>query len=284
MKNLKDFLKELNEVLNVNEIEGFISAENLNEVEISEEGQEKIKGALENLMTVDGAKNNADLKKYFKEQLYPSITGEVLGNTDTELGKLVKQIFPDDYDKFKEMEMTKDKVKWLVNNIPNALKSDDKSKEKIQTLQSELEKVNSELAQTNEQKEKEIESLKSEFYNTQIKGEFNRYLLSKEWAEPYSKDGVKKALINEVYNEVNGEAVLRYEDDGKIGVYQKDNPELKYTRKGKPVEFNDLVDPKVDDYLKKSGEKPTEKPKLDLGSNRDKPIEKPNFFSQRMNN
>lgn len=266
---LSDFLRLLNDTFNSNELEALAGSGDIQNIEVTDELAESVKEKAASFLTLEAAKNNPELEKHFKTKNFSTLKGELLGNVDTGIQGIVKDLLGED--KIAELdtiEKTKDKVKWLGEEFKKVVaekSNDEKMKKLVNDYKLQVEKANQEIEKTRKEKDEEVSKFREEFNSKLLNKEFHRYINDNyQLAEPYAKNPtIKKALYNEFMKNVADKANLLLDDEGNILVRQKDNPDMDYFINGsKKGELKDLLDPAVKDYLKVS-----EPPKTSNGQN-----------------
>lgn len=243
--NLREFFDEVSKNI---EIEDRTFIDNIpDEVEIPENFKEAF---YSNYLTIDAAKNHSDINTYFK--------GKNLGSVDSQLKAFYKQ--NDMMDVYKELEAEGDtlvklkKTFEVLKDLKNGGKNDENTKElkkqyeqKFAELQQELEKRKDYVEPT------EIERLKQEMDSKLFGYNLNSILSRKQYGEGWEVDEVS-ILVNGKLNQLP--YTFKIENDVVVP-YEKENPELKAFKNGKPLTFEEIVNELTLKYEKKS-DKPQE--------------------------
>lgn len=255
MKKIKDFLKAINAILTIPEIDGWVAASDLNEVSISDEAAKTLGDTVKGLLTQEAAKNNSTLKAFFKKQIYESAKGELLGNVDTQLHTLTKSLYGEEaLAKIEPLEYTKEKFKVFqeIALEHQTKKADDKTKLMVEGLQKQLEKNQETHVRKLDEKQKELDKIKGGFEDRLTKAELKRRIVSKRFAEKYNEDDFKDVLTETALGKITKEAVIRLDDSGGLRIYDPENPEMKLYIDGSEITADTLIDKHIGKYLAKS--------------------------------
>lgn len=222
-----------------------IEAEDITKVTFEDNEFTAVQSAISQLLTPDAALNNPELIAKYRESINPQIKKDVYGTVENELkevaGKLGLQ--------FEGGEQVKDMLKKLKEYQPPKPKAEGD----IAKYQQEIDMLNKQVAKVREEKEREINSLKTEFENTRRDQVISAALGKYKLAEPYEKDLVKKGIFETVKNQLYGSAVVKVNENNEIELYQKDMPDkFIYTEANKRMTFDDFVTPLMQDFVKKS--------------------------------
>ena len=257
MGKLKDLLLDISKKFDNNELISLAGASSVAEIEIEDDTLSDIKTKIDSLMSVDAAKNNTDLDKFFKDKNYSTIKDELLGNIDTDITSTVKSLLGDDaVEKLKEKEFTGDKIKLFGELAKAALESKEPGDEKIKTINTELNKQIVELNKTNEKKDKDhIKELKKEklgYTNTLIEKEFDAAFNKYNLGDKYEGDLFRNALKTDIRQKVSKVAKLTLSEDGQVIPRNPEDDGLElFVNGNKKVEnLGDLMDPLMKDHIK----------------------------------
>ena len=266
MPKLKDFLLDINNTLQNNEIEALAGASALAEIEVTDDLLTDAKTKLSSLLTVDAAKNNPDLETHFKKKNYGTIKGELLGNIDSDLLSSAKTLFGEDSaDQFKDIEFTGDKIKKFAELTKTVIEKNgggsDELKKLNQSLNEQVNALNNEILKREKDAEKQLKKEGEKYTNLIIDKEFdanfNAYPLGDKYKEPLFRN----ALRNDIKQKVTGIAKLTLSEDGKVIPRNPENAGLELFQGNKKIEsLKDLLDPFMKDHLKVTqgpGEKST---------------------------
>jgi hypothetical protein len=261
-KKIKDFLKVLNAKLGIPEIDGWIAASDLNAVEISKEAATELEDSVKELLTPEAAKNNPGLKSYFKQNLTSSIKGEMLGNVDTQLHTITGNLFGDEARaEIEEIEFTKDKFRLFEEKLSDHQfkKADDKTKLQIEGMKNQLEKNQAAYKKKEDALIAEMTKLKSGMNEKLTHAEISRRIGSKQFAEKYNEEDMKSILMQTAISRINKEAIVKMNDKGELGTFDKDDPSMQYYIDGIEQTVDNLIDKHIGKYLAKSEPKRTKK-------------------------
>ena len=223
--------------------------------------EEVVSAIKSNLITPDSAKNNPDVAKHFK--------GQYLGTVNRELEKFLKDTGIDE-GKVGELNNEPDTLKRLragMSVYAEHLKNtpDKKVSEKEKELAEKLNSLQAQLSETQSTWQQKLSAKEQEFENERVNFAVNSKLNSYQFSEAYPVEDVK-LLIGSKLN--NSPYVFKRNGD-KVGVFQKDNPELEAYDGTKKLELDDVLNKFVEPYLKKSN--PTEKKDKFVHDTRKKP-------------
>ncbi len=257
MALLKDFLLDINKTLSIPGLEALSGAADIATIEIDDETVNQTATKLNSFMSIDAAKNNTDLDKFFKQKHYSTIKGELLGNIDTDLMNSAKAILGDDAaDQFKEIEFTGDKIKKFTELAKIQIESKDGGDEKIKLLNTNLNKqiADGKLASDKSAKdhEKELEKLISGHNTDLIDKEFdlaiNQYTLGEKYtSEPW----MKSSLHDKIRSEVKEITKLTLSEDKKVIPKNPDDVTMDLFVEGKPImTLKEVLNPLMKDFIK----------------------------------
>ena len=255
MKNVKEFLKAINKIVKIPEIDGWIAASDLDAVEISDEAATTISDSVKGLLTEDAAKNNSGLKTYFKQQLSDSIKGKMLGVVDTQLHTITKDLFGEEaLAKIQPLEFTAEKVKALHDIISEhqTLKADDKIKLQIRGLKDLLKKNEDIYNQKISDKDHEIQKINDGLSSKLTNAELLRRVSNEKLADKYNEDDMKSIITETTLKRINKDAVLKLDKNGGLLVFDPENPELKLYMDGAEMTADGLIKKHIGKYLAKS--------------------------------
>ena len=197
-----------------------------------------------NLITVDSARNNPDVAKHFK--------GQYLGTVNRELEKFLKDTGIDEQ-RVNELNSETDTLKRLragMNVYAEHLKNtpDKKVSEKEKELAEKLNQLQARLGETENTWQQKLSQKEQEFENERVKYAVDSQLSTFSFSEAYPIEDVK-LLVN---SKLQASPYIFKRNGNKIGVYQKDNPELEAFDGAKRLELSDVLGKFVEPYLKKS--------------------------------
>lgn len=266
MALLKDLLLDISKKFDNNELVSLAGASSIAEIEVGDETITDIKTKMGNLMSVDAAKNNIDLDKFFKTKHSGAIKGELLGNIDTDLMQSVKSILGEDsIDQFKEIEFTGDKIKKFAELAKIQIESKEGGDEKIKTLNINLNKqiADGKLLSEKDKKdhEKTINKLISGHNSDLIDKEFdlaiNQYTLGDKYT---TEDWMKKSLHTKIRDQVKSITKLTLSEDKRIVPKNLDDASMGLFVDGKEIKtLKDVLDPLMKDFIKVNNVDPNRK-------------------------
>lgn len=259
MATLSDHFKTIAKEIGLNEDDLKEFFEKLPEDEIPKEISDKF---ADTYMTLDAAKNNSEIVSHFKD----SLKGQYLGFVDNEIEKLLKKVELPNADKVKETKDTQEKLKMIVKSIDSFEKGQDieweeekkKLIDKVNELQGEIDKTKSDY-------EQKLKEQSQSFDSERVESLITNKLAQKKWADVYEPEDVQMIVRTKL---LNGNYVLKRKDDGSIGVFQKDNPELEAHEDNKKLTLDDLIDRESSKFVKKADTPREDEPVQGKPSNR----------------
>ena len=226
IKKLLEFIFKILQVDGEDILKDVKSNESAINDELAKKVQDAIKAKDSELLSMESAKNNPELKEHFRKEMFPSIKGEVLGNIDSSLSQAAKTLFGEEKAKALEQhEKTQDKVKEFITLSETILKSkfsEDEKKKLLENQQKQIEELQKANKEEVEKLRGEYEQKESEFHSALVKNQFAQMAKSQKWREPFQKESVQKALIDQLYGEVMRDAVPKLNDQGEIELYNSD--------------------------------------------------------------
>ncbi len=245
MAKIKDILKIVNEQISSNELSAALSASNLNDVEVTDEGFKEIKEQVEGLLTVEAAQTNPLVKKALAIQHKKTFLTEFEGKLKVLADKLGLD------SEFTKAEFLDDKISLLVSKLDE--KPDpSEDKEVLKKYKKDIAELNTQIIKLQEEKESEITAIKTGFETERVKNAFKSKLSNYKLADAYEKDLFKNTIFEKAFQEVSEKAILKFDDKGELVLLDKETPDKPYYIKNKPAGIDDLVAPIFQDYLKVS--------------------------------
>lgn len=255
-KKLKDILKLFNEQINSNEMSSLLSASNPAEVEITDEGYEEIKTQVEGLLTVESAQTNREVKK----ALYKLHEKTIKTDLEEKLSALAEKM--EAAEGYKSAKTVEEKIEFLTGELDNIKKPPaGADADTIKKYKSDIAELNQQISTLTEQKDSEINEIKTGFEKERLKNAFRSKLSGYKLADAYQKDRIKKSIFDDAFNEVSKKAVLKLNEDGEIQVFDPETPDKPLYIKNKPAGVDDLVSPILQDYIQVSDPNPPKDPK-----------------------
>jgi hypothetical protein len=246
----KELLKELSKRLNSNALSAAVGASNLLDVKFDDASWGEITTQLGGLLTKDAALADKEILESVKKSIFPQHKKTILEEFEGKLKPLASKFginvtganANEMFDVFAgEIEKKVTGQNPDADNLVQSLKAD---KEALASKLLEFE--------TNYVPKSELDNAQSAFKAKQLQKEFFLKTNSHQLADVYNDARIKKALINDIYNEITTTARLDFdEDESGIRVLQKDLDKELYVN-NKPVKFDDLIFEKLQPYLKKS--------------------------------
>lgn len=244
---LKQLLANIADKHNIknDELNALLGASSLNEIEVSDELNEQFNTALNSTFTIEAALNDSNIKKAYRDKLLPSMKKELLGETPKLLDAIAENF--EDSEAILKADSLPEKVTAIKDRMQSLLaskQSDEKSKEALKKYQDTIKELNDQIV-----------NQKSEYENklSQLEQDFTSKILQKELLSKASKfqlkydedvnDMIRKNAIEGLYQK----AVPRFDENGELKLFQKDNNDLEWYEENKKVT--------IDDYLNKSFQK-----------------------------
>ena len=225
--------------------------------ELNEEQAAAVTAALGNVVTVEAAKNSTALKEHFKKEMIGSLKGELLGNVDTALEQMTRDLFGDEkLVELKGIDFTKDRIKkvhdWYVDALKETKGVDEKLKGTVDNLKKQLETITKENEEKLKLKDEIIRTKEQEFTGKLLKGQILQMASKYELAEPYRDDLVRGAILETMWNKLNSEATIKFSEQGEIELKQKEDANLDVYKDNKKLGVKDLIEPFLSPYIKKA--------------------------------
>ena len=258
-KKVKDFLREINKYLASNELEALASASSLDGAEITDDGFNTVTDKMKQFLTLEAAQNNSLVEDHFRKKLYPIIKGELLGNIDTEIDAVAKQLFGEKASDILTATFTKDKVKKFNTLSQEVLASKLKDSDKQALLDQYAKQINDlqgKHADELKKKDEEFHKKESEFHTSIIKAKFMELAKGYKLQDAYQKPDIQNLLLSGFFDKIASQATLKLNPAGEIEVYEKDDPLRQKFEGSKKIGVKDLLDPVMQDYINKAPGKP----------------------------
>lgn len=243
--------KKLFDLVGLN-IEEFTKAE-----ELTPEQTEQATAALGNILTVEAAKNNVTLREQIKNEYYPVLKKHILNNVDKNLEQLVREIFGEDkYNELVSVDSTDQRIKriheWYTESLKETKGVDEKLKTTIDHLKKQVEQITSENEDKLKQKDEIIRTKEQEFTGKLLKGQIFQMAHKYDLADPYKDDLVRNAILETMWQELNGKATVKFNEQGEIELKAKEDPNVDLYKDNKRLGVKDLIEPFLSPYLKKA--------------------------------
>ena len=192
-----------------------------------------------NLMTMDTAKNNIELKKYFHAQ--------ALNGVDAELKSVLSEIELDDENRsaiesetstYKKVSKSLKLVKELQEKKASATTKTEKTE-----LQKEIDKLNNDIKALRNQSEEKEREYQSKLESTLTEYQLNSILSSKNYAlDGIPKDVLTQTAKNLLQSELAKKGVKIVRDNDNLKLVRAESPDLDYRENNTPVNIGDFVD------------------------------------------
>ena len=222
--------------------EAFTSAmqsENFLDVDLGEEA-EKIKGHLGGLITVETALNSPDIIKTINDKNSVSLKNSIYSSLDEPVNALATTLGVN-FDDGDKMHQKLEKLQKVDLGF--------KESDKIKRLTEENARINNEFKAFRNEAEENLKKQQSEFTQSKIKDAQINFLASNyQLADGFNSPEAKEIVFATVLKKASDKAIIL---DG-LEVRNKENPELKLMDNNNPVDFKKLIDPFMQEYLKKS--------------------------------
>ena len=254
----KELLKELSKRLNSNALSAAVGASNLSDVKFDEASWGEITGQLNGLLTKEAALADKEIVEGVKKAIFPQHKKTILEEFEGKLKPLATK-FGVSIAGANAVEMFDQFAAEIEKKVGGA---NPETETLLKSLKTDKEALASKLAdyESNYVLKSELEKIQGDFQSKSIQKEFFLKTNKFQLADAYNDPRIKKALINDIYNEITTQARLDFTDDeSDIKVMQKDMDKELYVN-NKPVKFDDLVSEKLQPYLKKSDPAPKQKP------------------------
>lgn len=190
------------------------------------------------LMSLEGAKNNAAVKAHYHSQALNGVDAEII-NLLSESGfdeSIIEQ-FKGEKNTYNKLRGLKDKIKELREK-----KSDEPDSGKKAEYQKTINDLNAKIAQMQEAEKTEIANLKSQHENQLTDMFVRQSLLSHNYANKDLKPEINaitaKTIIEQALAE-KGAVISR--NGSQLVLKQKDNPEMDFLIDHKQIGYNDFV-------------------------------------------
>lgn len=225
------------------EIKSILSDKRLQEVSLPDDVANKFKTGF---LTVDAAKNNSEINSHFKVKHYSAV--------DKRLENVLKsaELPKEDMEEFASIKGTLEKLDFILPRVkehyekksPGAGKGNKEYEamvEKYNALVKEKQDLATQFETTKQNFAKEKENLEIDF-------EVNNLLGSYQFGDAYPVEDVQYLIRKRLQEK----PFIFKKTDGKVGVFQKDTPDLKAMKDNKELTLKGLLDELVTPYVKKT--------------------------------
>ena len=243
--------KRLFELAGLN-FEDFAKVEDLNEDQLAQ-----VSAALGNVLTVEAAKNNVQLREHFKAEYAPSLKKSILTNVDKNLEQMTRELFGEDkVTELLTLDATDQRIKkvhdWYVQGLTETKGADEKLKTSIENLKKQVEQITKENEVKLQQKDDVIRNKEQEFTGKLLKGQVFQLAQKYDLADPYKDDLVKNAILETMWQKLNGDATIKFSEQGEIELKAKEDPNVDLYKDNRKLGVKDLIEPFLSPYLKKA--------------------------------
>lgn len=192
-----------------------------------------------NLMTLDTAKNNIELKKYFHAQALNGIDAELKNVlSELELDDDSRQAIESETSSYKRVSKSLKLVKEL-----EAKKLQANTKGEKTELQKEIDRLNNEIKTTKLQMQEKESEFNSKLESTLTEYQLNSILSSKNYAfGDMPKDVLTLTAKNLLQSALTSKGVKIVRDNDNLKLVRAEAPDLDYRENNTPVNIGDFVD------------------------------------------
>jgi len=187
-----------------------------------------------NLLTVEQAKHNTELKKYF--------TRQALDGVDAKIGDLLGE-YEIEPDAVSSTNSSYEKIKLLADAIrtKETAKISASSGDK-KVLQEEIKKLNDQIVaertKWKQDMERTVQTHTAEKQDMLLRSKLNSYNYSKQWDRDIALEAAVVGM-NKKLNAVGGKVIL---DGGDLKLVNAKDPALNFTINNQEVQINDFLD------------------------------------------
>lgn len=192
-----------------------------------------------NLMTLDTAKNNIELKKYFHAQALNGIDAELKNVlSELELDDDSRQAIESETSSYKRVSKSLKLVKEL-----EAKKLQANTKGEKTELQKEIDRLNNEIKTTKLQMQEKESEFNSKLESTLTEYQLNSILSSKNYAfGDMPKDVLTLTAKNLLQSALTSKGVKIVRENDNLKLVRAEAPDLDYRENNTPVNIGDFVD------------------------------------------
>jgi hypothetical protein len=250
---LKKILETLNAQIDSKELSAALKADSFDgEYALSDDGITAIVDQTKGLLTIDGAKHSPDIAEYFANDLYPKHKKSATAFIEQKLKPIFDKLKIDYSSKEFVSDALEDLDPVLESLLEKSSKGGSDSNEVIESLKADLRKAHEELQGKDEHWTKTLEEKESEYKISSLKKEYYLKANQYNWADAYKDPDLQQAILDKKWDKLNAKAHLSLADDGTIKLYQKDMPDKELYEGNKIQTFQNLLEPEIEAYLKKS--------------------------------
>lgn len=192
-----------------------------------------------NLMTLDTAKNNIELKKYFHAQALNGIDAELKNVlSELELDDESKQAIESETSSYKRVSKSLKLVKELEGKKLQANTKGEKTE-----LQKEIDRLNNEIKTTKVQMQEKESEFNTKLESTLTEYQLNSILSSKNYAfGDMPKDVLTLTAKNLLQSALTSKGVKIVRHNDNLKLVRAEAPDLDYRENNTPVNIGDFVD------------------------------------------
>ena len=192
-----------------------------------------------NLMTLDTAKNNIELKKYFHAQALNGIDAELKNVlSELELDDESKQAIESETSSYKRVSKSLKLVKELEGKKLQTNTKDEKTE-----LQKEIDRLNNEIKSSKLQMQEKESEFNTKLESTLTEYQLNSILSSKNYAfGDMPKDVLTLTAKNLLQSALTSKGVKIVRQNDNLKLVRAEAPDLDYRENNTPVNIGDFVD------------------------------------------
>ena len=192
-----------------------------------------------NLMTLDTAKNNIELKKYFHAQALNGIDAELKNVlSELELDDESKQAIESETSSYKRVSKSLKLVKELEGKKLQANTKGEKTE-----LQKEIDRLNNEIKSSKLQMQEKESEFNTKLESTLTEYQLNSILSSKNYAfGDMPKDVLTLTAKNLLQSALTSKGVKIVRQNDNLKLVRAEAPDLDYRENNTPVNIGDFVD------------------------------------------
>lgn len=198
-----------------------------------------------NLLTLESAKNNPDIKKHFTAQALNTIDTGIYEYAD-EYGKLND----DQITEIKGEKSSYKKMRMMLDALRNAQQPaaatgvDEETKSKLSSRKEEIEKLQREISEVKAQHEQSLSQVKSEAQNNILNYAIDMELSSKEYAQSELDKSTNILIARQIIDKQLNEMGAKVVNDGNnsLRLVRTDDSDMEFMRENKKITFGSLAD------------------------------------------
>jgi hypothetical protein len=192
-----------------------------------------------NLMTLETAKNNMELKKFYHAQALNAVDTELEDWISIYGDPSVKELIKGEKSSYKRMKLTLDKVRELESAKASGSKDPDLEK-KLEKYREDIKGLNAQLAKLPQEHQTALESARTQAENQILQFALSAELGSKNYANADLPNiEIAQTLISKRLESI-GAKLIR--DGNNIKLVQSEDPSMAYIKDNKPLSFGSFAD------------------------------------------